>query len=109
MSHQSLSQVEQEAGITEQCLIGVARDIIWSYLRGQRERVSAEPLITEFVRVTSNTHPNPERMGCPGTKILTEMAASERTDEILLKHFEECGPCLQEYSELLDIASSSKS
>jgi len=104
MPRQSRSHLEQKAGVTEQDLIGAAKGIIRSYLKGERERLSAEPLISEFVRVTSEEHPNPKRMGCPANTLHTQMVSSQGTDETILKHLEECGPCLRDYVEFLDVA-----
>ncbi len=102
MQRQSLSHLEQRTGITEQDLIGAAKGVIWEYLRGERSRLSAEPLITEFVSVTSESHPNLERLNCPGTALLIQMVSSDGIDEVLLQHLQDCGPCLREYVDLLD-------
>ena len=103
MTQQSPSSTEQRAGVSEKDLTRTAMTIIWSYLTGKRSRASAEPLITEFARVTLATHPNPERIGCPGNAILAQISSTDAPDEGILKHIEECGPCLHEYTELLDV------
>jgi hypothetical protein len=103
MPQQSPSSPEQKAGVSEKDLACTARAIIWSYLMGKRRRASAEPLITEFASVTRETHPNPERIGCPGSAVLTQIASSDAPDESILKHIEECWPCLYEYTEFLDV------
>jgi len=103
MQHLSPSSPEQKAGFSEKDLTRTARTIIWSYLTGKRRRASAEPLITEFARVTRETRPNSERIGCPGSAVLIQIASSDAPDESILKHIEECWPCLNEYTELLDV------
>lgn len=46
-------------------------------------------------------YPNPERKGCPGTKVLDEMAeASAPFKHPLYEHVATCSPCLQEMLEL---------
>ena len=49
-------------------------------------------------------YPNPERVGCPGTAVLNQLAARELpVDHSAYGHVMECSPC---YQELMDIRSA---
>jgi hypothetical protein len=48
-------------------------------------------------------HPNPERVGCPGTATLVEMAARRRPwEHPAHEHVSQCSPCLKEMLHLRD-------
>ena len=61
-----------------------------------------EELIEAFDRWIHATHPNPERIGCPGTLALADLvvADSKFEDEYTLKHIGECAACLDELTDL---------
>src|ERR1700722_2486717 len=43
-------------------------------------------------------HPNPERIGCPGTDVLKALARRRLPgDDPAEKHLGECSPCFKEY------------
>jgi len=59
-------------------------------------------LIDAFYEWIHETHPNPQRIGCPGRLALAELvvADSKFDDEYTLKHIGECAACLDELTEL---------
>lgn len=61
-----------------------------------------EKIIEAFDRWIHATHPNPERIGCPGKLALAELVVADTKfdDEYTLKHIGECAACLDELTEL---------
>ena len=61
-----------------------------------------EELIEAFDRWIHATHPNPQRIGCPGRLALAELVVTDTKfeDEYTLKHIGECAACLDELTEL---------
>lgn len=68
--------------------------------------VDVEPgeaeLIHAFDRWIHDTHPNPQRIGCPGKLALAELVVADTKfeDEYTLKHIGECAACLDDLTEL---------
>ena len=64
-----------------------------------------ERLQREYQKGVQDSHPNPERRGCPGTEILEGLAARSAKFEDIeedqhWKHVVHCAPCYGEYLEL---------
>lgn len=59
-------------------------------------------LIEAFDQWIHETHPNPERKGCPGRLALTELVVADTKfeDEYTLKHIGECAACLDDLTEI---------
>src|SRR5579871_6608706 len=58
----------------------------------------------EIKKAVLRGFPNPERIGCPGTEVLTRLVARELpVNHPAYKHVMECSPC---YQELIDIQAA---
>jgi hypothetical protein len=55
-----------------------------------------------------NRFPNPDRIGCPGTAVLKEMATDPKNfhDRQAIDHISRCSPCSDELRTLLRAARS---
>jgi hypothetical protein len=63
--------------------------------------VTEQELIQAFDRVLHADHPNPERIGCPGTEVLERVATSlEFSSASILEHLGRCAPCVDELKAL---------
>ncbi len=76
-------------------------DTKWKWLEAQPE-TSEKELIEAFDRVIHADHPNPGRLGCPGTSVLRQLATAPESFDCqqTLKHIGRCAPCLDELLEL---------
>jgi hypothetical protein len=61
-----------------------------------------DKLIAAYERVLHADYPNPERMGCPGSEILRQLATSPETFtcQSTLEHLGRCAPCVDELKKL---------
>ena len=51
----------------------------------------------------AHANPNPGRTGCPGPRVLRDLARKKRPiDDPALEHLEQCSPCYREFRELQD-------
>src|SRR5260370_41189151 len=67
----------------------------------EKAGVTERELIEALERVVRKDYPNPERIGCPGKKVLRQAATSAtRVPQSVLDHFAKCAPCLKEYDRL---------
>jgi hypothetical protein len=59
-------------------------------------------LIRIFDDVLHREHPNPARIGCPGTDVLRKLATSPKrfACESTLRHLAGCAPCVDELKQL---------
>jgi hypothetical protein len=66
-----------------------------------------DDLITAFDRAVHEDHPNPERVGCPGSTALARLVREPDSlkTEPILDHLRQCAACLD---ELRDLRRSSK-
>ena len=67
---------------------------------GRKEEL--DDLISAFDRLVHHEHPNPERVGCPGSPALARLTrepGSMGTDSVL-DHVRQCSACLDELKEL---------
>lgn len=59
-------------------------------------------LIDAFDRVVHKDFPNPQRINCPGSQILTRFATEPKGNELIsvLAHLKQCAPCFDELREI---------
>jgi hypothetical protein len=59
-------------------------------------------LTAAYDRMLHADYPNPERIGCPGSEILRQLARSPETFncQSTLEHLGHCAPCVDELKEL---------
>ena len=67
----------------------------------EKAGVTERELIEALERVVRKDYPNPERIGCPGEKVLRQAATSpKRPLRSVLDHIAKCAPCMKEYDRL---------
>jgi hypothetical protein len=63
--------------------------------------MAAEDQFDPIDEVFSRANPNPNRVGCPGRDVLTELALKKRpVSDPSYDHLAECSPCFQEFRAL---------
>jgi hypothetical protein len=63
---------------------------------------SEQELIDALDRVVHKDFPNPQRIDCPGTKILLKLVMEPKHDQFraVLAHITQCAPCFDELREI---------
>jgi hypothetical protein len=63
---------------------------------------SGRELLEAFERIIHGDFPNPQRIGCPGDKVLLKLAegAGQLHQARLLAHIRQCAPCFDKLKEL---------
>ncbi len=76
-------------------------DTNWEWLDAQLESAEKD-LAGAFDRVVHADHPNPQRLGCPGTSVLRQLATKSESfdDQQTLRHIGRCAPCFDELREM---------
>jgi hypothetical protein len=66
-------------------------------------------LLLAWGRYVEKRFPNPDRIGCPGTKLLKKIAGAPGNfhDRPILDHIARCAPCANEMRKLLYAAKHS--
>lgn len=70
-------------------------------------REDERKLLEAFEQAALHAYPNPERIGCPGSDFLAQLAKDRRSISIhdeRLTHVTRCSPCFQEFATLRDEA-----
>ncbi len=74
-------------------------------MKGETPEQQWNRLQREYQKGVQASYPNPERRGCSGTDVLSDLAARSAQHENIeadaqWKHVVHCGPCYQEYLDL---------
>ena len=67
------------------------------------EELTQDEVFRLLEQTASEDHPNPERLGCPATEILTAFARDPRRFDMhdpIFEHLTSCSPCFQFVQEL---------
>jgi hypothetical protein len=63
-----------------------------------REELTQEEVFRLLEQTASEDHPNPDRLGCPPTEMLTAFACNPREFAIqdpIFEHLSDCSPCFR--------------
>jgi hypothetical protein len=77
-------------------------------MKGETPEQQWDRLQRKYQEAVGASYPNPERIGCPGTDVVRELAAQSARFEDLeedlgWKHVIQCAPCYREFLDLREL------
>ncbi len=77
-------------------------------MKGETPERQWDRLQRKYQEAVEASHPNPERIGCPGTDVVRELAARSARFEDIEEDFQwthvvHCAPCYREFLDLREL------